>query len=614
MKRLFLLLLCVCLLLTGCGGVSVSPTVPSTEATAPVLETVNVITPLLEQGQRVDRSDNLLYIPNSAVETMVCPEVRLFEKGLLLSEYAIDGTQNTLTLKHISLEDGALLAEASIPASGAVTVQVGSNGIGLSDFATGQVLILDDKLHIQQTFSFPKEGDIWYLSPNLDKLYALRYDRGVLERNLETGEEVWIVDSSTLVETNGSTADYVIFTHTDRSNQMTHTRCLNLRTGTLEALPVSGGVNSGTRSGNLWLLNSIESESTYTLVREDTAGRLPTTDCAVSLTTGNHLLLTDYSEYSLYLYDTGGRFLSRCVLPGDGNTPSVPVWSEYWNGYFFTQTVGNTARLLFWDIGADTDGADLEIILPDSTPPEPLMPQELYDRAQALYQRFGVEIRIGEQCRLEFSHHTSYALTDPALVGEALDVLEESLGEYPEGFFRQLPFSFLERICIELVGSLTARENSGYFDAAAFAQPEGNCYYIVMDASFLLKDSVYHEFSHIVDNRLAWDAMLREDALFSEEVWMTLQPEGFQYAMSYSETPEEVRSFADSGYFLSDYALTFPTEDRATLMSAAMENAVYEFDIRPGVRPKMRYYADCIRDCFDTAGWPEVTAWERILT
>jgi hypothetical protein len=25
---------------------------------------------------------------------------------------------------------------------------------------------------------------------------------------------------------------------------------------------------------------------------------------------------------------------------------------------------------------------------------------------------------------------------------------------------------------------------------------------------------------------------------------------------------------------------------------------------------KMRYYAACIRDCFDTEGWPESALWE----
>jgi hypothetical protein len=58
--------------------------------------------------------------------------------------------------------------------------------------------------------------------------------------------------------------------------------------------------------------------------------------------------------------------------------------------------------------------------------------------------------------------------------------------------------------------------------------------------------------------------------------------------------------------------MTYPTEDRATLMAMAM----YEpagFDGNPGMIEKMRYYAECIRDCFDTTGWPETTIWESVL-
>ena len=125
--------------------------------------------------------------------------------------------------------------------------------------------------------------------------------------------------------------------------------------------------------------------------------------------------------------------------------------------------------------------------------------------------------------------------------------------------------------------------------------------------------TLYHEFSHIIDARLAWDAHLRENALFSEETWLALQPEGFRYAMSYTEMPEDMLSFMDSGYFLSDYGLTYPTEDRAVLMADAMENYAWSFEPGTGTQAKLRYYASCIRDCFDTTGWPEKTCWEQVL-
>ena len=113
----------------------------------------------------------------------------------------------------------------------------------------------------------------------------------------------------------------------------------------------------------------------------------------------------------------------------------------------------------------------------------------------------------------------------------------------------------------------------------------------------------------MIDKHLEWDATLRPQALFSEEVWLSLQPKGFRYAYSYTDMPDSIRAYEDSGYFISSYAMTFPTEDRATLMSVIMSDKTV-LDENPGMAEKMRYYAACIRDCFDTEGWPESTLWE----
>ena len=141
----------------------------------------------------------------------------------------------------------------------------------------------------------------------------------------------------------------------------------------------------------------------------------------------------------------------------------------------------------------------------------------------------------------------------------------------------------------------------------------GSYYLIALNGFLIQPQTVFHEFSHIIDKRLAWDSMIRENALYSEEAWLALQPTDFQYAMSYIHIPEAMQSYMETDYFVSDYALTYPTEDRATLMASAMENNTWDFEAGSGRRAKMRYYADCIRDCFDTTGWPEITQWEQVL-
>jgi hypothetical protein len=78
------------------------------------------------------------------------------------------------------------------------------------------------------------------------------------------------------------------------------------------------------------------------------------------------------------------------------------------------------------------------------------------------------------------------------------------------------------------------------------------------------------------------------------------------------DMPAAIAAYENSGYFISSYAMTFPTEDRATLMSAIMSDKTV-LQENPGMAEKMRYYAACIRDCFDTEGWPENTLWEQVL-
>ena len=237
MKRFLSGLLCVCMLLSGCTGGAPEPT--RTDPPEMQTESSSTAVPLLEQGIAVGESGNLLYIPNEAVEDMICPEVRLFGNGLLLSAYI----RNQYVLRHISLEDGALLNECAIPASPGVGVCIGSGCIGLLDSGTNRLHLLDENLTVQSTRTIEAEGDSWYLSPELDVLYCFDYDRGLLARDLQTGAVRWLVENALFTRVIGPETEYVLFEYTDGDSQRTFIRCLDLSTGTLETVPVSGSVS-----------------------------------------------------------------------------------------------------------------------------------------------------------------------------------------------------------------------------------------------------------------------------------------------------------------------------------------------------------------------------------
>ncbi len=251
----------------------------------------------------------------------------------------------------------------------------------------------------------------------------------------------------------------------------------------------------------------------------------------------------------------------------------------------------------------------------DTQPSQTTPAQQLNKRAEALSQRFGLDIRIPAQEELVYNSYDATALTDLITIRYTLDVLENTLSLYPEGFFRQLIYGPIESVRLELVGSLTVQEGSGLDpnSTSAFAHNRGDYYLIVLNGFSIYSRTLFHEFSHLIDARLNWDARNREDALFRETAWQALQPEGFHYTMSYIDIPDALQRFVDSGDFLNRYSMSFPTEDRAELMATAMENLYQAFEADSGKRAKLQYYADCIRDCFNTEGWPETLPWEQVL-
>ena len=595
MKRLFILLLSFAFLV-GCQAESQIPTAP--ETTPPQVQT------LLEQGNA--ESENLLYIPNPHVEAMACPEIRMFESSLLLYEHTAGG----MLMKRISLEDGSLLAQSTYPASPSASVQIGSGLIGL---CTGnQVLLLNGALEVERTYNIPLEGDAWYLNQELETLYVF-FEEGLISYDLETGKTHWFLDDATFVQPLGTKSGYVLFSYTDRTDKKTYHRCLNLSTSIVETMPIDGPIHSGVRSGDQWLLR--QNVGSYVLVKQEEAFAFTQAEGLVELLPGKRqLLITDGSYRELTLYDLNGNFLSRCTLPETeyASVGTDLVWSGYWQGYFFRDTYENAAHLMFWNTGTAQEGEDLTLsALGAAKAPEPLLEKEIDQKVTELSQRFGLDIRIAEQCALDYSHYEADMLTDPYLVRDALNILELALNNYPDGFLRQLPYGQLQQIRIELVTNIQGKEQMDTHPASVggFAQEKFDHYLIVFDSQFLGTQTVYHELSHVIDKHLEWDALLRPQALFSEGTWLSLQPAGFRYAYSYTHMPDDIAAYENSGYFISRYAMTFPTEDRATLMAQIISDKTI-LQENPGMAEKMRYYADCIRDCFDTAGWPETTVWE----
>jgi hypothetical protein len=367
---------------------------------------------------------------------MACPEIRLFGNSLLMYEPTLEGM---LQLKRISLEDGSLLAQASYPATPAVTVQIGNGFIGLCDGSSSQVLILRESLEIDRSYTVPVEGETWYLNQELETVFVF-FDEGLMSYDLESERSQWMLDNAAFVQPFGMGSGYVLFSYTDRTDKKTYTRCLNLSTATMETIPLDGVICSGIRSGDQWLLRQDIASGAYILVNQGEAISFTPAEGSAALLPGKRqLLATDESYRQLSLYDLDGKFLSRCSLPKIeyASVGADLVWSGYWQGYFFRDTYEDAAHLMFWDPNTAQEGENLSVT-PLGSPqnPDPMVDQELYQRAQAISQRFGIDIRIAEQCKLDYTHYQADVLTDPDSIRYTLNVLELAFSSYPEGFFR----------------------------------------------------------------------------------------------------------------------------------------------------------------------------------
>ena len=306
-----------------------------------------------------------------------------------------------------------------------------------------------------------------------------------------------------------------------------------------------------------------------------------------------------------------GRCLAECVLTERdyGYLSFDVIPSENFGGYFVVLSNNDRGiRLLHWDPAKNQPGQDI----PFAPIPEPTQQEALVQsRVEELKIEYGLNILVGTETETYFFDFEVEQVTDWQEVLSALDTLEEALNDYPKGFFRQLRYGDAKRLEINLMGTITAIDSEYTDTYVAFVQEAYDGHVMVVDIFQDDLNTYYHEFSHIVDSYLEWDAMQRENALFSDEIWCSLNPSwfpGYSYSYSWEQYVQDYSSFIDS------YSTINPTEDRARVLEHAMVSyGAPFFEVGTVLTEKLDYYCRCIRDAFDTTGWPDTVLWEQYL-
>lgn len=556
----------------------------------------------------------------------------LGEDLLFLSIHYTDPGVCDLILHRMSTDTGEITHSAAITAAGFGTVQVHGDTVCLSSAPSGMVWLLSAELEILAEYRFEPNYNSWYLSQDLRTLYQIGWDAGLLRYDLTSGTMTQLLPPESDVTYQDSSNDEVSFSYVDPESQMARQARLDLTTDQIQLFSQDGYFQPLLQQGNLWAAVPANREDVYILGRGDTLlSAFTRPNCYVSLTDRGELLCRDYLTGVISLYDFQGNFLSKLQLPMNQYGPSGYIsdfmaWSEGRGGYFLLLTTIQdaeqpgmepiqTTQLMFWDLNAVVAGEDLVLSDYDPTPQIPggvSADPALYARAETIGKTYGVTIRIADQCETVYDSFETCTVSDSTFISLALDELEKALRRYPNGFFDQLRYGTIQTIEFSLVGDLAPLHPDEYSSiSSAFAQPQTDKFIIVANLYLATEQNFHHELSHVIDKRLAWDADHSADALFSEESWMALNPDGFVYDESY--TLHSSRWDVDYDCFVSSYSMTYPTEDRATIWEHAVMEHSWQFQASP-LQKKLTYYCRCIRDCFDTTGWPEIAPWEAVLS
>ncbi|MBQ6539414.1 MAG: hypothetical protein IJL71_00105 [Oscillospiraceae bacterium] len=299
------------------------------------------------------------------------------------------------------------------------------------------------------------------------------------------------------------------------------------------------------------------------------------------------------------------------------------VGDEYMGAVFVWNT--NAAERLDEPI-SETDKVEFRLSSPNNERP--------YDSnteyAESLEEEYGISIFYGDAADIEFVDYDVEMVYNDRDIYSGLRDLETALKLFPDGFFFEFSNSnYLRGINFYLCGEAHSTGDESVAMPAAFTYTSSGYAMVVMN---VLNDgsnvsNFCHEISHVIDTRL-----ISEDRLTDEE-WCALNPADFEYNYSYvdgegveyEETADQKYTSWDDNYYRTDdsdyvyfvdaYSKTFPTEDRARLF----ENAILSDDYLPQyfesvhIQAKLKYYFSCIRDCWDTEGWPETTCWENAL-
>lgn len=259
-----------------------------------------------------------------------------------------------------------------------------------------------------------------------------------------------------------------------------------------------------------------------------------------------------------------------------------------------------------------------EYIAALAIPEVPEYLSKLRQRADVLEEKYGIKIYLSSQCRGMVTSDKEYSCTDElsrdgdtsieiSLLETALDELETFLLKYPNGFFKQFKTVTGDgglRFC------LIAGISDGF--STAFAIHFNEWYNMLFDVTCNIAPNLPHELWHSTESFICD----HDYDLLSDELWSTLNPDGFAYTEDYAnymDIDDEYCFPYEEWYFFDAYSKVNIREDKARIMEIVMSPEIYDADsflASEHIAKKLETMCSAMRKVFDTDGWNDIY-WER---
>ena len=191
-------------------------------------------------------------------------------------------------------------------------------------------------------------------------------------------------------------------------------------------------------------------------------------------------------------------------------------------------------------------------------------------------------------------------LTDPNAINNALNSLNNTLSKYPQGFFAEIKRGGIP-LTVILIYSYANASITGVTDSNfSFAN-------ISIAVSHPFEESFFHESYHYIERYI-----FKKGGNFS--AWDSLNPEGFVYNQTISNSNSYANTFSNTAPFVNTYAQTQATEDRASTFEYMMASSKAGcLNVNMPVWKKASMISGMIDAVFTTVTPSTVEYWERHL-